>query len=70
MIIIARRLLRHGLTHEQVASWLSITPEELDKQLQDAEDRRVVLTPAGRMLMTPLLARPEMDHWETKKAER
>jgi hypothetical protein len=64
------RLLKLGLSREDVASCLGITPEEVDRRLQQAEDRQSAPAPAGRMLMTPLLVRPDMDRWESRRAER
>ncbi len=69
-MISASRLLKLGLSPEEAAFWLGITLEQLDARMAEAEARRSTPAPAGRTLMTPLLARPEMDRWETRTAER
>ena len=64
------RMVKLGLPAEDVAAFFGLTLEALERQMQDGEDRRTPLPPAGRTLMTPLLLRPEMDRWETRRAER
>jgi len=69
-MISASRLLKLGLFPEEAAYCLGITPEQLDARMAEAESRRAQPAPAGKAMMTPLLARPEMDRWETRTAER
>jgi hypothetical protein len=67
-----RRLMKLGLSLNEVAYWVGVTVEELEAQL-DAEESRhkpEPPQPAGKTMMTRLLARPEMDRWETRTAER
>lgn len=65
------RCFHLGLSAADICSLYGITPETLDAQLDLADRRRRdVPAPAGKALMTPLLARPEMDRWETRTAER
>jgi hypothetical protein len=66
------RWLKLGLASEDVCAMYGITPEELDYLAEEAECRRRENSPspAGRMLMTPLLVRPDMDRWESRRAER
>ncbi len=60
-------LLKLGLSLDQAAHFLGISLEDLEAQIQADEDRR---TAPGRQLMTPVLARPEMDRWEWRRADR
>ena len=65
------RLIALGLSSEDVATLYGITTEELDFIAEEADARRrEVPAPAGKTLMTRLLKRPEMDKWETRRAER
>ena len=60
-----------GIASEDVAAFYGITTEELDFLAEEADaKRRETPAPAGKTLMTKLLRRPEMDKWETRKAER
>jgi hypothetical protein len=66
-----RRLLRMGLSLDQAAFWLGMKVEDLEAQLDAEESRhKPEPQPAGKTMMTRLLARPEMDRWETRTAER
>lgn len=71
MICIPPARLVHLVGLEPAAWALGITVEVLEAKLDLAERRRRdVPAPAGKTLMTPLLSRPEMDRWETRRAER
>ena len=66
------RLVKLGLSPSEAAGYLGLTLETCERLLQDDEDRAArVLSPVrpGKM-MTRLLLRPEMDNWETRKADR
>ena len=65
------RLRAIGLSAEDVATLYGITLKQLEAMVAEAEaKRRPEPAPAGKALMTKLLMRPEMDKWETRKAER
>jgi hypothetical protein len=66
-----RRLQKMGLSLDQVAFMLGLTEEQVEAQLDAEESRKAPPPqPAGKTMMTRLLARPEMDRWETRTAER
>ncbi len=69
-MISASRLLKLGLSREEAAYCLGITTEQIDARMAESEARRTAPAPPGRTLMTPLLARPDLDRWETRRAER
>lgn len=69
-MISASRLMKLGLSREDAAFWLGITTEQLDARIAGAEARRAEPVRPGRTLMTPLLARPDLDRWEMRTAER
>ena len=65
------RALALGVATDDVCAWFGLTEEELDFIAEEADARRrEAPAPAGKALMTKLLRRPEMDKWETRRAER
>lgn len=67
------RLVKLGLPEADVAALYGLTAEQLDAILLE-DERRVAASqappPAGKTLMTRLLLRPDLDRWETRRAER
>ena len=65
------RLRALGLTVAQIAALHGLTVEQVEAGLQAAADvRRQVPPPRPRRMMTRLLQRPDLERWESRRAER
>ena len=67
------RLVHLGLSEADVAVLYGLTPEQLDAILLEDRERRLARQDppaAGRVLITRLLLRPELDRWESRRSER